>query len=235
MFIGSSIRKYVISHHFFFEHPDFKWPEERKFEKNLLLLHSWITSFAANKKLALSFNYAVNIQEKKLFIIPPLLRKKILNSIPVNSGHIHIYTLNHGYVEDIQDWCKINPEIQVNMFSNFIDIPHTNQSNLKLFSYDEETYIDSLKSCSRVICTSGFETPAEAIFLNKPLEVIPAGNHFEQSCNALDLERSGLGKRTLKLISGDKLFNANEAKKGIYRQWVKDAEKQVLSCLCPQY
>ena len=235
MLISSSIRKYVISHHFFFEHPDFKWPEDRKFEKSLLLFHSWITSFAADKKLALSFNFALNIQEKKLFIIPPLLRKKILNAIPVNSGHIHIYTLDHGYVDEIQEWCRQNPGFQVNMFSNFIDIPNTDQSNLRLFSFNEEANIDSLKSCSRVICTSGFETPAEAIFLNKPVEVFPMDHHFEQYCNALDLERSGFGKRTKKLISNDKLFSVNEVENGIYWQWVKDADKLVLSHLCPQY
>jgi UDP:flavonoid glycosyltransferase YjiC (YdhE family) len=43
-----------------------------------------------------------------------------------------------------------------------------------------------------VLCGAGFETPAEALFLNKKLMVIPMKNQFEQQCNAAALKQMGV-------------------------------------------
>jgi uncharacterized protein (TIGR00661 family) len=233
MLISSSVQKYVISHHFFFEHPDFSMPKNRKYERQLMLLHSWITSVAADKKLALSFNYAENYPEKKLYVIPPLLRKEIKQLQPVNSGHIHIYTLNPGYKDEIERWCKHHPEVHVNMFSDFGNCYYTAQQNLSLYSFNEESFIESLKTCSQVICTAGFETLAEAAFHNKPLEVVPTWNHFEQYCNALDLVRSGLGIMKSHFSPVINSSEENIPENRIFKNWVMEADKHILSNLCP--
>jgi uncharacterized protein (TIGR00661 family) len=46
-------------------------------------------------------------------------------------------------------------------------------------------------SCG-VLCGSGFETPAEALFLKKSLMVVPMKNQYEQQCNALALKEMGV-------------------------------------------
>lgn len=38
----------------------------------------------------------------------------------------------------------------------------------------------------------GFETPAEAMYLNKKLLSIPILNHFEQECNAEAMKKLGI-------------------------------------------
>ena len=43
-----------------------------------------------------------------------------------------------------------------------------------------------------VLCGAGFETPAEALFLNKKLMVIPMKGQYEQQCNAAALELMGV-------------------------------------------
>jgi len=228
---GSKIRKYVISHHFFFEHPDFKWPDNRVFERKMLLLHSWITSLAANKKLALSFNSAKDLPEKKIFVIPPLIRRKFLNAKPGKDGFIHIYTLQPGYAADIQKWCLDHPEIKVKMFSDFRNIQIQSYSNLESHSFSQEEFQDSLINCSMVVCTAGFETLAEAAYLGKPLQVIPSENHFEQYCNALDLERAGLGSRIGNFVPLAVNFSEYNPEYPIFRNWVNEAERIVLSHL----
>jgi hypothetical protein len=37
------------------------------------------------------------------------------------------------------------------------------------------------------LCNAGFETPAEALFMDKKLFVIPIHNQYEQECNACAL------------------------------------------------
>ena len=43
-----------------------------------------------------------------------------------------------------------------------------------------------------VICGAGFETPAEALFMQKKLLVVPMKNQYEQHCNAAALKNMGV-------------------------------------------
>ena len=56
---------------------------------------------------------------------------------------------------------------------------------------NDEFVADMAKS-KGVLCGAGFETPAEALFLNKKLMVIPMKGQYEQQCNAAALELMGV-------------------------------------------
>lgn len=230
LFTTKDTRKYCISHHFFLEHPDFTWPQERIPEKLLLLAHSGITSLSSHKKLALSFTQSHNIPEKRLTIIPPLLRKEILNAQPDDQGFNLIYTLYPGYYHEIEEWCKENTDTKVKLFSEFPDLPSCNVRNLEVFDIDEKEFTDALCKCSGVSCTAGFETLAEAAFLGKQLQVVPTGDHFEQFCNAIDLERAGLGlkKDHLLPVHMKKTSTSNAEIVHSFRSWTLQAEDLVL-------
>ncbi len=64
------------------------------------------------------------------------------------------------------------------------------------------TFEEDLAGCRGVVCTAGFNLISEALFLGKPLLVHPNRKFFEQTLNALLLERHKLGHacygRTLK-------------------------------------
>jgi uncharacterized protein (TIGR00661 family) len=49
-----------------------------------------------------------------------------------------------------------------------------------------------MASSAGVLCGAGFETPAEALFLKKPLFVVPMRGQFEQQCNAAALSQMGV-------------------------------------------
>ena len=226
LFIPSNIRKVVISHHFFFEHPSFRLPAVRKFEKFLLLLHSRITSIAADKKIALSFSQEDNLPGRKLYIAPPLLRNSIRLTEPSNAGHVHIYTLKPGYLDDIEKWCIQHNKLKVRMFSDFREKnPVSGLPNLELHSFNEEEFVKSISSCSRVICTSGFETLAEALFLGKAVEVFPSENHYEQYCNSLDLERTGLGVRKDFFFPSEVAHELRKNEQAAFKQWAEKADQ----------
>jgi UDP-N-acetylglucosamine:LPS N-acetylglucosamine transferase len=47
--------------------------------------------------------------------------------------------------------------------------------------------------CAGLISTAGFESVAEAMYLKKPVMMVPVPNHIEQMINAYDGEISGAG------------------------------------------
>ncbi len=52
--------------------------------------------------------------------------------------------------------------------------------------------VQSMVSCTGILCGAGFETPAEALFLKKKLMVIPMKGQYEQHCNAAALKEMGV-------------------------------------------
>jgi hypothetical protein len=61
------------------------------------------------------------------------------------------------------------------------------EGNLFIRPIENDAFIDSLLSCTGILCGAGFETPAEALFLKKKLLVIPMKGQYEQQCNAAAL------------------------------------------------
>jgi len=55
-----------------------------------------------------------------------------------------------------------------------------------------DDFLTSLASSNGVLCGAGFETPSEALFLGKPLLVVPMKGQFEQQCNAAALAQMGV-------------------------------------------
>ncbi len=76
-----------------------------------------------------------------------------------------------------------------------------------------------MASSNGVLCGAGFETPSEALFLQKKLLVIPMKNQYEQQCNALALKELGVtvtnklnrknSKIIAKWIQSNKTVNVN--------------------------
>jgi len=50
-----------------------------------------------------------------------------------------------------------------------------------------------MAKCSAYASTAGFESICEAMYLGKPILMVPTAGHYEQKCNALDAELSGAG------------------------------------------
>ena len=90
-----------------------------------------------------------------------------------------------------------------------------------------------MSTCKALISTAGFESICEAMYLGKPVMMVPVKGQYEQSCNAIDARLSGAG-----IISDNFDFNKMEiflqsgnsgyvASKG----WVDGFEQQFLEIL----
>lgn len=222
---------YSISHHFFFSHPAFKFPEDRKIERGLLLFHSFLASIAARKKIALSFSEETSVPDEKLFVLPPLIRPEILENKPVITGYILVYSLQKGFLKTVCRLAEKYPEKKFELFLHSSKSEKKLPDNLSVFPVSRQGFSNSLLSANMVICTSGFETLTEAIYLNKPLIIVPSGNHFEQYCNSLDAKRIGAAEVFNDFNSIELPDLKNNSAFFPFKEWVKKADEMFLSIL----
>ena len=82
-------------------------------------------------------------------------------------------------------------EIQWHVFDKHCTHP-TVDGNVLINPIQQRTWLESLESCSGALLGAGFEGPSEALFLGKPLMVVPMSNQYEQKCNASALHELGV-------------------------------------------
>ena len=86
---------------------------------------------------------------------------------------------------------KLSHRIKWRIFSK-----HANSSyqinNFSIKPIGSGQFEKSLAYCKGVICGAGFETPAEALYLEKKLLVVPMKGQYEQHYNAAALKNMGV-------------------------------------------
>lgn len=219
---------YCIGHQYLLLHPGFVFPKGKTFDKWLLNLNTRLTSFRAKQFLALSFVEMPNISKKKITVVPPLLRKEVLEAQTEDKNYILGYMLNTGYADEIIEWHKRHPEQVVHFFWDKKDAPEDMevQQNLYFHKISDVKFLNYMKECTAFSSTAGFESVCEAFYLQKPLMMVPTGNHFEQNCNAFDANRAGAGVYDF-VFNLDILldFIPKYQKSDIFPQWVRKAEQ----------
>lgn len=224
-----------LGHQFLLFHKDFVFPKGKHLQRFLLNLNSRVTSMGAKKRIALSFVPMDDEPRKKLFVAPPLLRNEVLHQHPHDEDYILGYMLNAGYGDEIIKWHRINPDITAHFFWDKKDAPETLEVEEHLFFHriNDIKFLEYMKHCKGYASTSGFESICEAMYLRKPILMVPTQGHFEQQCNALDAFRAGAG-----IVSDrfdlDKLLNyIPQYKKADtdFIKWVDKGEKYFLSLL----
>ena len=90
-----------------------------------------------------------------------------------------------------------------------------------------------MKDCSAYASTSGFESICEAMYMRKPILMVPTQGHFEQECNSIDAMRAGAGIVGQSFDLGRLLeFIPRYQKEDVkFVQWVQGAEKKFLDIL----
>ncbi|HEX3009955.1 MAG TPA: glycosyltransferase family protein [Bacteroidales bacterium] len=225
---------YCIGHQYLLLHPRFVFPEGKRFDKWLLNLNTRLTSFRARKFLALSFVEMPDVPVKKVYVVPPLLRREVLEAQTSDKNYILGYMLNSGYAEEIISWHKRHPEIVVHFFWDKKDAPEDLEvhPNLYFHKISDVKFLNYMKDCSAFSSTAGFESVCEAFYLQKPLMMVPTGNHYEQNCNAFDANRAGAGVFDFE-FNLDLLLDLKTKyrKTDVFRLWVRQAENKFIKIL----
>jgi|GEM_PF-318578 len=129
-------------------------------------------------------------KEKNVALFPPILRKEILKSKPRKGKHILIYqTSKSNFSKLVSDLEEIKDK-----FIIYGTNENKKDKNLAFKKFSKQGFIDDLASCKAIIMTGGFSTMSEALFLKKPMLIIPAKNQYEQKFNGLTIEEMQIGK-----------------------------------------
>lgn len=138
----------------------------------------------SNKHLGFHFKR----YNKKTFT--PIIREEVRQGKISNKEHYTVYLPAYTN-EKIHKVLSLFPHIQWHIFSKH-NKDNYSIDNIKFQPINNEKFIESMLSAKGVLCGAGFETPAEVLFLQKKLLVIPMKSQYEQHCNAAALKELGV-------------------------------------------
>lgn len=148
--------------------------------------------------------------DKRVF--NPIIKQEIIEATPVDDGHISVY-LPHYSIQYLEPFLLKQSRYHFEVFTAEVQ-SISNYKNIVYFPISNSGFTKSMIRSHAVITGGGFETPAEAMYLNKRILSIPIAKHYEQLSNAAALEELGV-----KVISKiDETFNS------IFEDWIKNTQ-----------
>ncbi len=184
----------AVGHQFLFFHPQLPLPDGSAFEVAMARTFTRLTAPSAALNLALSFTPLPDIPDRRIRVVPPLLREEVLCREPTTGSHILAYVLNPGYGGELDRWQEAHSAVELHCFWDKRDAPpiFSPRPGMTYHRLDDRAFLDLLATCKGFTSTAGFESVCEAAFLGKPVMVVPTANHVEQHANALDARRAGV-------------------------------------------
>ena len=182
-----------VAHQYYFLTPAFTYTGKDTWQFNLLNFYSRLTTLNSLKILALSFRADDNIQYGKISIVPPLLRQEVLQQEVSNGDYIHGYMLNSGFATELTVWSKNNTDQHLHFFWDKKEVGQTQKltPTLTMHRLSDSLFLKFMAGCKAYATTGGFESVCEAMYMQKPVLMVPT--HIEQECNVIDAARSGAG------------------------------------------
>lgn len=146
----------------------------------------WMLRNYAPVKKYIGFHF----EEYDKNIFTPVIRSAIRSARPKDLGHYTVYLPAYDDKKLVQRLLKL-PKVRWHIFSK-----HTKSAyhvgRISVYPISGVDFVESVVTCTGVICGAGFETPAEVLHLNKKLLVVPMKSQYEQKCNAAALKKLGV-------------------------------------------
>ncbi|ALI99163.1 glycosyltransferase family protein [Rufibacter tibetensis] len=135
-------------------------------------------------------HYGFHFQRFSPTTFTPVIRSQVREIQPTNQGHYTVYLPAYADELLLKKLSKF-PDVNWEVFSKHNQTP-LRQGNIEIKPINNEAFIQSMASSTGVLCGAGFETPAEALYLQKKLLVVPMKRQYEQHCNATALASMGV-------------------------------------------
>jgi uncharacterized protein (TIGR00661 family) len=150
------------------------------------------------------------------FIHTPVIRSEVRNMETSNDGHYTVYLPAYDDRTLVKHLSKTDAVWHI--FSKRQKTP-VREGNVHICPVNNQEFNKSLASCAGLLTGGGFEGPAEALYLQKKLLMIPMTGQYEQRCNALAASR--LGVPVVAEIDDDFATHLNT--------WIADDKKVIVS------
>ena len=169
------VKSLSLSHHAAFLSED--TPRPFKVDR----VAEWILKHYAPCK----YNVGFHFKRYDNFILPPHIRSVIRDNKDrtKQEGFILVY-LSAYNIDELVKIFEGYPNYQFVIFSSQVTKPGWNKSNVRFRPANQSDFMYALLQCNGVITGGGFETVAEALYLNKRVLTIPIKGQYEQECNA---------------------------------------------------
>jgi uncharacterized protein (TIGR00661 family) len=182
-----------VGHQYLFFHSDFQFPQKGRIDRFLVNLNTRLTALRAKRLLALSFDELPDQPSRQVYVVSPLLRHDIALLKPSQQDYLLIYLNHPALFTQILKWHYRHPDVPLHCFWSKPDaLPEEKiDDTLTLHRLDGTKFLQMMAGCRALVTTAGFESVCEAMYLDKPVMVVPI--HYEQACNAADTQRVGAG------------------------------------------
>lgn len=227
-FYGIKVPMVSIGHQYLFLHRDFGLPHDELHGALALNMFSRMTSMGSVKRLALSFRNMPADAGQHIAVVPPLLRPEVMSMVPSRGNYIHGYMLNAGFSRDVMEWHEKHPEVELRFFRDRQDEEAVSiDDTLSFYRIDDKKFLSQMSGCMAYASTAGFESICEAMYMGKPILMVPS--HIEQEINAYDAIRSGAGVKCdwfdlSQLVESAESYRPDPA----FREWVDAASEKIL-------
>jgi uncharacterized protein (TIGR00661 family) len=187
----------------------------------------WIINHYAPTKAQVGFHFSAF--DKNIFT--PVIRKRVRDCEVKEKGHYTVYLPAYDDKKLIPLLSKFS-KVKWEIFSKHAKKTY-HIGKISVYPVNNEEFTLSMASSKGILCGAGFETPAEAIYLQKKLLVVPMKKQYEQHYNAAALKEIGVPilKKVKKkyLDTVEEWLDSNERVKIDYPDIASEAVKKAMS------
>lgn len=208
---GHDVPVVAVGHQFLFAHPAYPFAPGHPVQRTAATLYTRLAGAGAAERLALSFYDAPS--QDGLTVAPPLLRRSLFaRAGRPSDGSLVVYLMEPAQARALAAWSDRHPDVRLHCFSDVP--PHAHSAALTFHALAGDAFLDRMAIARGVVCSAGFESVSEALWLGVPALMAPTPGHYEQRCNARDAEAAGAG------LAGDALAGDGPSPLDPFLEWL---------------
>ena len=130
-------------------------------------------------------------------LVGPILRRAVREARPTTGADVLVYV---NFADGAERLLDALARVDARFVVYGYDTPARAAErfpNLAFRAPSIDGFLADLAGCRAVVCTAGFTLLSECLHLGKPALAVPNRGIFEQTLNALMLERTGLGEAVI--------------------------------------
>ena len=180
----------AVGHQFMADAPGYPRLPGQPLQRLAMDAYTRLVGTGAATRLALSLYDAPD--RPGVRVVPPLLRGQLAELADRPSdGSILVYLMEPALAPSLAAWSDRHPDVRLHVFAQVE--PHAHSAALTFHGLSGTAFLERMAVARGVVCTAGFETVSEAMWLGTPALMVPTPGHYEQRCNAVDAASVGAG------------------------------------------
>jgi uncharacterized protein (TIGR00661 family) len=129
------------------------------------------------------------VRKARTSLFPPILRDAVLDAVATTGDHVLVYQTSDSFHDLVPTLQRLPGRFFVYGLKRDEAL-----GNVTLKGFSEDGFVRDLASARAVLAGGGYSLMGEAVYLHKPMLSVPLKGQFEQTLNALYLQKLGYGE-----------------------------------------